>query len=387
MRRKAVSNMISGMIVLGLFIIPLVAVVTVSQQYDTYQSTVDAMAQKDIDRNSENLQAVYPGLKGGFTANGCSKCNQYNMSVTNIGKIAVQIVRIYVNSTQQTTGCTVTNTNIKSQCILSPRPNPTPFGFDSYDSYINPGEPNHIVRLWLSQGITLPNVTLTPSNSIWIVTNRGRIFSFNWPFPPAGQGVPGAGSPPTIYTGVMMVAYNGTDNSATDSCHSEKGITLPAGGTSRTLHFVNPWIATTVMTDVAGGTTNLYVAVYSTNSLSVQIAFSWGGMVILTADASDASKPWFIGGPYVGIVYNQSGIRQFTPAGTNVPINPGGDYYLVFQLTQQNLSPKSPTAPGDSFSGTAAMNNGYGTSAEDASFRQVDVFLNGLYVRTVTGCT
>ncbi len=383
--RRAVSNMISGIIVLALFLIALGAMVAFTQQFDTYQSTVDSMSQLDINRNAEKIQPVYPGLKGGFQASGCSTCNQYNMSLANIGNIAVQLARIYINSTAQPPGCTPTNTKIKSLCILTPQSSPTPFGFDSYDSYINPGETNHIVRLWLPQTVTLPNVTLTPSNSIWIVTNRGRVFSFNWPFPPAGQGVPGAGSPPTIYAGVMAVAYNGTDNSASDACHTEKGTTLPAGGASTTLHYVNPWITSTVMSDLAAGSTDLYVAVYSSNSLSVPVTFSWGGMVILTADAASSSKPWYIGGPYVGIVYNQSGVRHFAARGTNVAINPGNDYYLIFQITQQNLSPKTPTPPGDSFSGTAAMNNGYGASGEDASFRQIDVFLNGLYVRT--GCT
>ena len=370
---------------LALLLTALGAMVALTHQYDTYQSTADVMAQSDIDRTAENLQAVYPGLKGGFPASGCATCVQYNMSLANTGKIAVQIARIYLNSSQQSTGCTATNTNVKSECILNAKTAVAAFGFDTYDSYINSGETNHIVRLWLPFSITLPNVTMTPSNSVWIVTTRGRIFSFNWPFPSAGQGLPGAGTPPIVYTGVMTIAYNGTYNSATDSCHTEKGMTLPAGGAGTTLHFVNPWITTTVMNSVGGGT-NLYVAVYSSNSLSVALTLNWGAMVILTADASSNSKPYFIGGPYVGIIYNRTGVRQFTGAGTSVTLNPGNDYYLIFQITQEVIG--GFTAPGDSFSGTAAMNNAYGALAEGASFTELDVFLNGLYVRTVTGvCT
>ena len=59
-RRSAVSTMIGGIIVLTLFLTALGAMVLVSQQYDTYQQTVNFMSQKDIDRFSENLQVPYP---------------------------------------------------------------------------------------------------------------------------------------------------------------------------------------------------------------------------------------------------------------------------------------------------------------------------------------
>jgi len=399
-RRKAVSSIIGGVIVLGLLLTALTAMVVVSQQFDTYQGTSNKMSQKDIDRSSENVKAMYPGLQGGFPATGCgSVCNQYNMSLANIGGIAVQISRIYINSTQQTSGCTIQPIPSHSNpgpCVFSPAPAIASFSFNTYDSYISPGELNHIIRLWLPATISLPNATRIPSNSIWIVTNRGRIFSFSWPFPPTGEGLPGAGVPPTIYTGTMKVAYGpstgpgGALNSTTDSCHTEPRLTLPFGG-GKTLHFVNPWITAAILsatstspqtsTSVYPCTQCLFVYAYASNSLSTSITFSWGSMVILTADSSENSKAYFIGGPYVGIVYNQSGVRSFATYGTPVTINPGSDFYLIFEIQYVNVGKGTFSGSGDSFSGTATMNNGYLAQAEDATFRELEIFLNGLYVR------
>ncbi len=253
-RRKAVSNLIGGIIVLTLFLSAITAMIVLTQEYDAFQGTSSKMAQKDIDRFSENLKAMYPGLTGGFPATGCgSQCNQYNMYLANIGNIPVQIARIYINSTQQTTGCTNTNNNVKGPCVFNPGKTIASFNFNSTDSYIAPGELSHIVRLWLPNNIVLPNASLTPSNSIWVVTNRGRVFSFEWPFPPVGQGLPGQGVPPTIFRGEMKVAYTGTPDSQPgalpqhDSNHQETGFTyrrtLPIGG-GKFLYFVNPWITT-----------------------------------------------------------------------------------------------------------------------------------------------
>ena len=61
-RRKAVSTMIGGVIVLGLFLTALIAVVFVSQQYDQYQTQANRMSQFDNQRLSEYLvfQSPWP---------------------------------------------------------------------------------------------------------------------------------------------------------------------------------------------------------------------------------------------------------------------------------------------------------------------------------------
>jgi hypothetical protein len=387
--------MIAGIIVLTLFLTALTAMVVLTQQYDAYQSTVNTLSQKDVDRFSENVKPVYPGLKGGFLVTGCgSHCNQYNMSLTNVGGIGVQIARIYINSTQQTTGCTITNNDVKSPCTLDGRTDIEPFSFSSYDSFIMPGEINHIVRLWLPQTITLPNVTLTPSNTIWVVTTRGRVFSFGWPFSPAGQGLPGKGTPPTMFVGLMRVAYTGTPDSNAgalpqhDSYHQEQRKQLPIGG-GNYLYFVKPWITNgqngcpNVLGQASSG--KLYVAAYGANTLSFSLQFNWGYMVILAADSSSNAKVFYMGGPLYGVVYNDTlGNQQFFLAGTSNPpyatIPAGHDFYLIYKVI--NVDVGSLTDPGDTFSGTATVNNGYGSQNQGPGFRAVEVFLDGVFVRT-----
>lgn len=185
----------------------------------------------------------------------------------------------------------------------------------------------------------------------------------------------------------MKVAYNGTylsQSQAYPSCHTDTWTKLPAGGASTFLYFVNPWIDDTVFGNVYGGSTHLYVAAYSTNSLSTSIVFSWGQMVILTADSTPNSKAYYIGGPYAGIVYNKTGVQTFAGAGQNVTISPDSDFYLIFTITYFNFGGGTPTfaPPGDAFSGTATMNNGYWAQAKGPTFQELQVFLNGLFLLT-----
>ena len=401
-RRRAVSNMVGGIIVLSLFIIALTAVVVVNQRYDAYETMTGNMSQKDIDRASEDIVALYPGLVGGFPAKcggGCT-LNQYNMSLANEGGVGVQIAGVYINSTIQASqpnqnGCS-TSATPPGPCILNPSNGKTSFSFAQSDAYVASGEFDHIVRLWLPQGITLPNVTLTPSNSIWIVTNRGRIFSFNWPIPTAGQGVGGTGTPLNLEAGSMEIAYNGTGtgahNSRNDPCHKETPQPLPAGGQGTTLYFLNPWITPTILSATTATTSLsqlcwqcLYVSVYSENTLTTVISFSWGQIAILTARASSNSDPFFLGGPYVGIVLN----NQFYPYGTDVAVQPGQTFYLIFKIMFINYSPAS-SGSGDLFTGTATVNNlgpAYGTTSGTigAEYQSFVIVLDGLYVRS-GGC-
>jgi hypothetical protein len=362
--------------------------VVINQQYDAYQTLADQMSQKDLDRSSENVVAVYPGL----TQVNCGSCNlhQYNMTLSNIGGVGVQVIRVYINSTQQTTGCTTTNANAKGPCLLSPTLSPfASMSFSQADSSISTGEFNHIIRLWLPTTITLPNVTVTPSNSVWVATTRGRVFSFSWPFPPAGQGGPGSGSPVNISTGSMKIAYNGTYNSLGDSCHKEQGTTLPSTSSgSQTLYFVNPWITPTILSatilafsPTATCTQCLFVSVYTANTLTSSITFNWGQLVILTARSGPNSKQFFIGGPYVGIVWK----NKFYGYGTSVTVQPGDDFYLIFRIIYMNYGAPS-SGSGDLFSGTATVNNGYSNLNENVNFKTYVIFLDGRYVRNNGGC-
>jgi hypothetical protein len=387
-RRKAVSTMIGGIIVLSLFLIALVAMVVVSQQYDAYQNTVNAMSQKDIDRFSEVLVTVYPGLAGGFTVPGCGaggKCNQYNMTLSNLGVVGVQIARVYINSTGS--GCTVK----VGFCVLSPAGTRIAYAFSAYDGFLNPGEMFHTVRLWLPSTMTLPNETLTPSNTISIVTTRGRVFTFQYPFPTAGPAEPGKGASPSIRTGVMKIAYNAANANSTKEgtlginptyCHMETKETLPFGGTSK-LTFVKPWITDQILGRVCattGDCSNFYIYANTTNSLTIPVTISQGNLIISTADAASNSKAYFVGGPLVGVIY-PTFPAKFTAAGTPVTIDPGARFILIFSILTTSLT-GSASAANDIFSGTATVNNGAGSQAEDSSFRALAIYLDGLYVRS-----
>jgi hypothetical protein len=181
-RRKAVSSIIGGLIILTVILTALTAMVLVAQQYDTYQSILDVMSQKDIDRLSENIIAVYPGIYGPQLVSGCGgSCNQYNMSLTNLGGIGTQIVRMYLNSTPPG--------DCYRLCVFGDSSVPSAFHFLSSTSFINPAEAGHVLVFWLPITINLP--TDSPqANTISLATSRGRTFSFEWPFPPAGSYVP-----------------------------------------------------------------------------------------------------------------------------------------------------------------------------------------------------
>lgn len=374
--------MIGGVIVLALFLTALVAMVGVTQQYDTYQNIANNMLQKDIDRVSENVTAINPGLYGPYTVTGCGgKCTQYNMTLGNVGGIAVQIVRVYINSTGS--GCTVD----VGLCVLNPAVTPTSYTFNMYERNLNPGEFNHTVHLWLPQTIMLPNQTYTPSNSIWIVTARGRVFTFQWPFPPVGQSG-GQGANPTIQTGVMKIAYNSSSyNSINEKgggvggyCHPEAHETYAAGG-GTTLDFVNPWITSTILTSVSPGT--LWIYVNTVNSLNYTVTIDWGMMILQVASSAANAKQYFVGGPLAGVVYPITpGHGEFTAAGTPVNIKKGDQFIMIFHITQS----QTPSSGGMSFSGTATVNNAnppFATrNAEDSSFRALSIYCDGLFVRS-----
>jgi hypothetical protein len=178
--RKGVSTIIGGIIILTLILTALTEMVLVAQQYDTYETLLNTMSQKDIDRMSENLIAIYPGITGPQLVSGCgSTCNQYNMSISNLAGIGTQIVRIYINSTS---GC-------DNLCVFNPSTSPTQFGFQFSSSFINPAEAGHGVLFWLPNNVNLP--TDSPkANTVVIATARGRTFTVQWPFPPAGNYIP-----------------------------------------------------------------------------------------------------------------------------------------------------------------------------------------------------
>ena len=123
------------------------------------------------------------------------------MTLSNLAGIGTQIARIYINSTDS--GCTTV-------CILDPSSVTSSYRFRMSDRFVNPGETVHAVLLWLPSSVALPNPNPpTPMSTIYIVTTRGRVFSFQWPFPPVGLALQAVNA--NIATGTMKVAYTGDD--------------------------------------------------------------------------------------------------------------------------------------------------------------------------------
>ena len=104
-RRRAVSTMIGGVIILSVLLTALGTMVFVSQQNDQYQQSVNKMGQYDSQLLSENLVFNSPGLTfltsdtvPGWGSGCTTTYICYNMTLSNWGGVGVQIVRIYINS-------------------------------------------------------------------------------------------------------------------------------------------------------------------------------------------------------------------------------------------------------------------------------------------------
>ena len=231
-RRRAVSTMIGGIIVLVLFLTGLVAMIIITQGYDVYQSTLDRMQAKNSDRFSEQLQAVAPGIAaiapGTTTCTGGPQCTIYAMTVSNLA-ISSQIARIYINST---TG------QCHGLCVLDPAQAPTAYTFRASDGYVNSGEFFHNIVFWLPTSVNLPRSCIVAGltvdygcNSVTIVTSRGKIFSFQYPYPVAGPGQSQAAEGGTgIYIGPVVYTYQ--KPLIAYSTHDNPTPVIPIGGTN-----------------------------------------------------------------------------------------------------------------------------------------------------------
>ena len=171
-RRHAVSTIIGGLIILTLILTGVTGMVFVSQQYDQYQQTVNQKGQYESRQLSENLVINSPGMtivtstSTGWGSGCTTTYNCYNVSISNLGGVGVQIMRIYINSTGS--GCIYNPpTNYEQPCILNPTSTIANYAFNQANQFLNPGEVNHGVLLALPIKVILPNPTpASPLNTI-----------------------------------------------------------------------------------------------------------------------------------------------------------------------------------------------------------------------------
>jgi hypothetical protein len=395
--------MIGGIIVLTLFLTALSTMVFISQQFDAFQTTAENMNQMDIQSFSENLVAVYPGIYGNTTvaSSFCtSYCYEYTMLVSNEAAIGTEIARIYINSTYSP-GCT-------NLCVLKPdtSPYPQPFSFLSSTAFVNPSEFSHQVTFYLSKTVALP--AAIGSNTITIVTTRGRGFAFQWPFPPTG-------APLQTYmaANTMKIAYQGNEfgfnsanepgavNSGSDGtttagyCHSENATrivtNLPTVGT---LWFVNPWVTQAIVIGPDGAfpnngaknDTTFYVYANVTNTQSAPIKITGANLMLEVAGTfapGSGTIPNYLlvlGGSLLGEFDPAvSGSGSFTSTAPYPVIAVGDSVILIFQVNSYNwqASPNIQPFSGVIFSGTVSMTG----NLETGAYFGGTVILDGLYVK------
>ena len=411
-RRRAVSPIIGGVIVLSLLLTALGTVVLVTQQYDQYQQTASNRAQYRNQQLSENLVAISPGLTivnstiSGWstsgstcgTRTGTTEYNCYEAAISNLGTVGVQIMRIYINSTGS--GCKSPN---PQPCILNPSIGIAPYTFNQANQFINPGEVNYQVVFALPTGVALldPNPPI-PENTILIATSRGNVFSFQWPLQPMLFGQ----SNSAYSQGNMKVAYTGTTydsrnepgpvaGNATNGvppsggsgtsppyCHYETPQQPPAGpgyaeplGSATSpipglptadkgvLWFVNPWITQTILK--SGTTFYIYVIVINTGTTTYQptagtLDLTWYG-----------SNHW--DGTLFGVYYNGA----FSTAAKAPSITPGTWYYAIFQSTNVMTSGMSGVTQSVMWWGGASITN----NVEGPGFYSGTVLVSGLWIR------
>jgi hypothetical protein len=391
---------IGGVIILSLVLTALGTMVFLSQQYDQYQQTANKMTQLSNEAQLENLVDNSPGLTANAAWTGCGGCNMYNMSLSNLGGVGVQIARIYITSS----GCTSTG----GLCVLNPSSSSYSYTFQQSAQFLNAGETRHAVLLYLPSGITLP-YSYPPPNTITIVTSRGSVFSFQWPFPVAVGGQ----SQSAFSAGIMKIAYQcsngptcgnpgydskdepgaiasgsgGTTSSA--YCHTESSSSTPkseqpqefTGITyngspildSGDLWFVNPWITQTILTNTcstasgcsATNQTNLYFYVNITNTWTSSYTIA-GGTLDLTWYGSN-----HVSGALIGF-YDSKGFHTLSSGYTVAPNN---YFYGVFRayIVQLTSLPSSSVM----FWGSLSITN----NAKDTTFISGVALSSGLWVR------
>ena len=391
-RRRAVSTIIGGMIILSVLLTALGTMVFVSQQYDQYQQTAYKMAQYRDQEQSENLVANPPGLTGPLSLTGCGgTCNAYNMSLSNLGGNGVQIARIYITSTSGY--CT-------SLCIFNPASSTTSYAFQQSAQFLNGGETHHAVLLYLPNTVSLP-YALPPPNTISIVTSRGSVFSFQWPF----QIQIGGQSQSAFSAGIVKVAYQGT-SSGYDSkneygpvkagsggsqtagyCHKELVQPYPAGAsyaeklsnvagvTGNTLWFLSPWLTLPILQNARtdnGANYNqtriyLYVNITNTGNTNITIA---GGSIDLTWFGSD-----HINAVLIGFYYYYPAPGQFYAAGSAQKVAVGKSLLAIFEVYFLQLGNMPSTSV--MFWGSASLSD----STKDYTFVGGVALMSGLWVR------
>jgi len=407
--RRGIATIIGGLIILTLILTALGTMVFVSQQYSQFQQTVNKMDQYKDQEQSESIVANSPGLTLLTSAtvpgwgNGCTTTyNCYNATISNLGGVGIQIVRIYVTSTGSAgSGCSSPN---PTPCILNPTSAIAAYAFNQAEQFLNAGEVNHAVIFALPSSVSLPYAS-PPPNTIAFATSRGNVFSFQWPF----QIQIGGQSQSAFSAGIVKVAYQSSSGGydsknepgpvaagskgtvSAGYCHSEPAQPYPAGasyaeeltgvsyanvGDSGVLWFVNPWVTQTIIGTAANGptgnTTTLYLGVNITNTGNTAYGVA-GGTLDLTWYGSN-----HIDGTLIGVYYGSP--AKFYSISSPQSIPQTKSFLAIFRVTTLELSTGSTWPPPNHesvmFWGSASLTD----SAKDSTFVGGVSLSSGLWI-------
>jgi hypothetical protein len=318
------------------------------------------------------------------------------MTVSNLGGVGVQIVRIYISSTGS--GCT-------SLCVLNPTSSISSYAFNQANSILNPGEVNHALVLALPgvgpSAVTLPNPNPAfPSSTILVATTRGNVFSFQWPFQTPIYGPSSAAAS----FGLLKVAYqqiatggydsihdysNASGHTSGTYCHNEPlQYTYPvasnyaekltvSGVIGNTLYFVNPWVTEAILKSAVNllnpGTrtpqTQMYIYAVVTNTLNYSYTVN-NGTIDLT---------WYSTDHIDGILYGLYYQGQFYPTGNLPKIAAYATYYAIYKINQVQLYFPQPNGAINSvmFWGGASLS----TTAKNETYFSGTLLTSGLWIR------
>ncbi|HXZ90044.1 MAG TPA: hypothetical protein VEG61_03180, partial [Candidatus Dormibacteraeota bacterium] len=308
-------------------------------------------------------------------------------------------------------GCSSPN---PQPCILNPSASIAGYTFDQANGFLNAGETNHTVALALPKAVPLPAPTLVPfpQNSIVIVTSRGNVFSFQWPF----QIQIGGQSASAFSTATIKVAYQGGYDSKNEPgpvaggsggtvtsgyCHNEplgstgppptsgaEKITGITGVTGSTLYFVNPWITDAILDSIAAGSTQMYLYVYMVNlgSTSAPSYTPTSGSLDLAWYSANHLDGTLLGVYYMGKFYLPASAPSIPPGITTAPQN---SYYAIYTINPStiNLSNDPKNISGFNsvmFWGDASITDWGQGNAESTGYFSVTFLLSGFWIRA--GC-
>ena len=329
-------------------------------------------------------------------------------------------------------------------CVLNPSSSSTSYAFKQSNQFLNAGETNHAVLLYLPSTVQLPS-TVPATNTILVVTSRGNQFSFQWPF----QIQIGGQSTSAFSAGIMKVAYQCsssspypcglttgydskkepgiTGTSATGYCHYESatstvtnqrpqkftgisvgGTLVPSEAGAGNLWFVNSWLTTEIFctaaintngggincatetsTSSADNETTLYLYVNVTNT----------GTTPYSPVAGSLDLTWYgsnhIDGTWIGMYYNNAFVASNAASPPSVPCATCGSsspdfFYGIFRVTQLELDVGSggtwpPPGGGNVFFfGSLSLTNNLitGFSTTTTPFVGGTALSSGLWIRT-----